>query len=199
VSGRWRRLLSLLPAWGRLAWWGIVGVRLERAPHEVHQAAILSEAGVLLTLRADLLGWELPGGAARADEDGEAAVVREVREETGLDIHVEDLVGDYWRSGFGAHCARVYRCRVEGGVPRSSGETPHLAWFDPNALPRTLLPWYRGPLADALARLPEPVVVRERHGWRAILAGMAIDLALRWRGPEVPLSGRAGVPVRRPR
>ena len=30
--------------------------------------------------------WEVPGGAAQAGEDSEAAVLREIREETGLDV-----------------------------------------------------------------------------------------------------------------
>ena len=80
-------------------------------------------------------------------------------------------MGDYCRSGFRPHTARVYRCRVAGGALRASAETPAVAWFDPIALPRALFPWFRGPLADALAELPEPVVVRERQGWRHVLAG----------------------------
>jgi 8-oxo-dGTP pyrophosphatase MutT (NUDIX family) len=146
---------------------------------------VLRDGEVLLTLRPDLHGWELPGGAADPGESGEDAVCREVREETGLDVRVETRVGDYRRTGFGAHCAHVYRCRVEGGALRVSAETPAVAWCDPTALPHTLFPWYRGPLADALARLPAPVSVEERQGLRAILAGMAIDLAMRWRGVSV--------------
>jgi 8-oxo-dGTP pyrophosphatase MutT (NUDIX family) len=178
------RLLSLLPAWASIAWWGILSSRRDSAPREVFQAAILGDEGVLLTLRPDLQGWELPGGAAFPGESGEAAVRREVREETGLDVEVESLVGDYHRTGFGVHRARVYRCRVRGGALRTSVETPAVAWFDPVALPRTLFPWYRGPLADALANLPEPVERYERQGWRAIAAGMGIDLVTRWRGVE---------------
>jgi 8-oxo-dGTP pyrophosphatase MutT (NUDIX family) len=177
-------MLTLLPAWGPLAWWGIFSGRRGAAEHVVHQAAILGEQGVLLTLRPDLYGWELPGGAPLPGESGEDAVRREVREETGLDVVVERVVGDYRRTGFGAHRARVYRCRVAGGTPRVSDETPAVAWFDPTALPRALFPWYRGPLADALADLPDPVEVHERQGLRSIASGMGIDLVMRWRGPE---------------
>ena len=176
------RVAAALPSYARIAWWGLVSPRRERAPLVVHQGVIVGAAGVLLAMRDELRGWELPGGRALPGENGEEAVHREVREETGLEVEVLAHVGDYHRSGFRPHTARVYRCRAVGGAPRASAETPEVAWFDPIALPRTLFPWFRGPLADALAELPEPVVVHERQGWRHVLAGMAIDLAGRWQG-----------------
>ena len=157
--------------------------RRERAPLVVYQAVVVGDEGVLLAMRDELRGWELPGGEALPGESGEAALRREVQEETGLAVETLAHVGDYCRSGFRPHTARVYRCRVSGGALRASPESPAVAWFDPIALPRTLFPWFRGPLADALAELPEPVVIREHQGWRHVLAGLAIDLAMRWRGP----------------
>src|SRR5687768_14855455 len=161
--GRAVQIAAAVPSYARLAWWGLVTPRRERAPLVVHQGVIVGEAGVVLAMRAELRGWELPGGAAAPGESGEAAMRREVREETGLEVEVLAHVGDYCRSGFRPHTARVYRCRVIGGALRASPETPAVAWFDPIALPRALFPWFRGPLADALAELPEPVVVRERQ------------------------------------
>ena len=159
---------------------GIFGPRLV-AERSVVQAVVLSERGVLLALRRDLMGWELPGGKLATGESAEAALVREVREETGLEVAVERLVGDYRRSGFFAHRARVFRARVTGGALAPSAETPALAWFPPNALPPELFPWFRGPLEDALGGGP-PVARAERLGARAIAAGFAIDLRVRLRG-----------------
>src|SRR4029453_12056337 len=167
------RLAAALPSYARVAWWGLVSPRRERAPLVVYQAVILGEEGVLLAMRAELRGWELPGGAALPGESGEAALRREVAEETGLAVGTLAHVGGYCRSGFRPHTARVYRCRVSGGVLRASPETPAVAWFDPIALPRGLFPWFRGPLADALAELPEPGGVHERQGWRRGAAGGA--------------------------
>jgi hypothetical protein len=45
-----------------------------------------------------------------------------------------------------------------------------------------LLPWFAGPLARALERGATPVRVEEWQGLAAVLAGLRIDLALRWRG-----------------
>jgi 8-oxo-dGTP diphosphatase len=174
------RLAAILPQYARLAWWGLAAPRLGgREALVVHQAVVLSERGVLLSVRCDLRGWELPGGSARPGESDEEAVRREVREETGLEVVVERRVGDYRRTGFAPHTARVHACRAVGGRLRPSAETPLVRWFDPAALPSTLFPWYRRPLADALAVRPEPVLRQEHQGLRAVLAGMWIDLRMR--------------------
>jgi ADP-ribose pyrophosphatase YjhB (NUDIX family) len=193
VLRRAGRLLMALPTYAHLAWWGIGAPRREREPLVVYQAVIFGPAGVLLAMRGDLHGWELPGGSALLGESPEDALRREIYEETGLAVADVSRVGDYERSGFRPHIARVYRCRAAGGVLRTSAETRAVAWFDPTTLPRALFPWYRGPLADALSGRTEPVAVREHQGWRYVLAGMAIDLAVRWRGPErAVLSPRSG-------
>ncbi len=192
MGGRGRRWRALLPDYARTAWWGIAGHRLAGPdPHRVVQGVVLSDAGVLLTVRVDLRGWELPGGAPDPGESEEAALVREVREETGVEVAVERFTGEYRRSGFLPHVARVYRCRAVGGAARPSEETPRVAYFDPAAPPDTLFPWYHQPLFDALRPAGEPVVRHERQGLGAIWAGLRIDLRMRWSGD------RAGRPLRR--
>ncbi len=143
------------------------------------QAVVLGPEGVLLTVRSDLRGWELPGGNPHPGEPDEQTVVREVREETGLRVAIERPTGTYHRTGFLPHEARVFRCSVLGGIPTPSEETPRVAWFDPEAPPATLFPWYREPLRDALGPAAPPVVRHERQGLGAVLAGMHIDLRMR--------------------
>ena len=64
-------------------------------------------------------------------------------------------------------------------------ETRLARWFDPIDLPETLLPWYRGPIADALdTRLPAGLVRRDRQGTASVLAGVAIDLRMRLWGAD---------------
>jgi 8-oxo-dGTP pyrophosphatase MutT (NUDIX family) len=179
MSLAWR-LASALPTYARIAWWGLVAPRVPGAADLlVVQAVIRREGRVLLAVRGDLRGWELPGGNPHPGESDAAALVREVREETGLTVEVLRRVGDYRRSGFRPHLARVFSCRAVGGEERPSPETPRLRWFDAFALPATLFPWYRQPLADALAENAGPVARSEHQGPASVLAGLRIDLRMR--------------------
>ena len=83
----------------------------------------------------------------------------------------------------------TWQCRATGGALRPSVETPVVEWFALDAVPTTLLPWYRGPLADALAAHPEPVERHERWGVSEIARAIAIDLRMRASGHR---AGRVG-------
>jgi 8-oxo-dGTP diphosphatase len=178
--GRLGRLAQILPRYAEIAWNGLVLPRKPgRAPRVVAQGVILDGERVLLSVRHDLRGWELPGGNLEPGECVEDALRREIREETGLEVELVGRIGDYVRTGFLPHTACVFRCRVLGGELRPSMETPKVAWFPLDRVPSTLFPWYDAPLADATANLPEPVTRHEHNGVAAIWAGMSIDLRMR--------------------
>jgi ADP-ribose pyrophosphatase YjhB (NUDIX family) len=150
-----------------------------RGPVAVYQAVILSGERILLAVRRDLRGWELPGGHLQAGESSEEGLIREVREETGHAVSIERRVGTYVRTGFRPHTASVFLCRVAGGELRPSFETPVLRWFDVDAMPDTLFPWFREPIADALAARPEPVSRCIYQGVAAVWAGFKLDQRMR--------------------
>lgn len=99
------------------------------------------DAGRVLAMeRADNGRWALPGGYVDPNESAEAAVVREVREETGLGVEPVELVDVYSVApgeGNNPHSIVnvVYRCRVRGGELRLSHEGTDLAYRDPTRLP----------------------------------------------------------------
>ena len=200
ARGRIGRLWGGFVDYARTAWWGLVAPRVtESRPLVISQAVILrpargsarSQGGaagpaapleVLLSLRSDLFGWELPGGTPEAEEAAEQTLLREVREETGIEVAIDRHVGDWTRTGFRPHTARVYRCRAIGGELAPSSETPRVGWFAVDALPTGFFPWYAEPLAGALPEAGAPIVATESQGFRTIWQAMKIDLVMRWRG-----------------
>jgi ADP-ribose pyrophosphatase YjhB (NUDIX family) len=193
--GRAGRLWGGVRDYAKTAWWGLVSPHVsETRPLIIAQAVILREAPtrqVLLSIRSDLFGWELPGGTLEEGESAAQAVVREVREETGLDVEPFRHVGDWVRRGFRPHTARIYACHVRGGVETPSHETPRVGWFDVDALPEGLFPWYHEPLRSALVPADSPIEGEDVHGVTTIWTAIKIDLGMRWRG--LPKSG-AGSP-----
>jgi 8-oxo-dGTP diphosphatase len=113
-------------------------------------AVIQDERGrVLLTRRSDGDEWVLPGGTVEAGEPPWDAVVREVREESGLEVEVERLVGVYVKKretdlvfGFAA--------RVVGGELRASDERDALTFFPPGEPPEETSDHDRERIGDAL-------------------------------------------------
>src|SRR3954452_21991774 len=85
-------------------------------------AAILDDQGRFLVIRrADNGHWEPPGGVLELDETITDGLVREVREETGLQVRPLALTGVY-KNMRRAIVALVFRCEVVGGTARTSHE-----------------------------------------------------------------------------
>lgn len=95
------------------------------------------KGGLLLTKRAHppLQGyWAPPAGYVEVDENVEEALRREIREETGIEVETQQLLGIYSKSGMGI-LILVYRCRAVGGTLQASEEATEVAFFDAAALP----------------------------------------------------------------
>jgi ADP-ribose pyrophosphatase YjhB (NUDIX family) len=103
-------------------------------------AAIFNEKGeILLMERADGRGWCLPCGFVEPNERPAEAVLREVCEETGLEVAILRLVGVFTRmpnaiTGPHTTIAVVHLCEIVGGSLRLSHEGKDLRYWQIDAM-----------------------------------------------------------------
>lgn len=100
--------------------------------------------------------WGLPGGRIRAGESPIHAVIRDVREETGTETEILDLVGLYQLTGDACGdlpdvLVHVFRGQVAGDIAVNSPRISRLAWYDPADLPGPLTATARAALSDVIA------------------------------------------------
>lgn len=80
---------------------------------------------------ADL--WSLPGGRVKAGEDDQAAVIREISEETGLIVTPGAFLGGVMRPAPGGDVfdIRDYEATVTGGALAAGDDAAEVGWFIP--------------------------------------------------------------------
>jgi 8-oxo-dGTP diphosphatase len=118
--------------------------------------AVIKDAGgrLLLIRRGQPPGeglWSLPGGRAEAGESDRDAVIREVREETGLSVAPGEFLGAVERPapGGGVFDIRDFAAVVTGGQLAAGDDAADAAWVTPAQL--ASLPVTPG-LAEALTQ-----------------------------------------------
>ena len=100
--------------------------------------------------------WNMPGGFVEPGESGPKAIIREVLEETGLDIEPGSVIGIF-DSTYGDDAGArpifdvAYRCRIIGGELDVSDESVEAGWF-------------------TLAEFPQPAFAGERRALEALRA-----------------------------
>ena len=110
---------------------------------------VIRDGKVLLIRRGKppLYGrWVVPGGTVELGESLEQALVREMREETGLEVAPLEVLTVFDRIESDGdrvlyHYVIVdYLCRWLGGEARASSDALEAAWATPDDLPRYDLP-----------------------------------------------------------
>lgn len=91
------------------------------------------DGNILLIDRSDGLGYTIPGGIVHYNETIEQCMIREVREETGYDIAVQEFVGVYSalkRDPRFRAVALAYKGTIVSGTELCSGEGK-TCWLTP--------------------------------------------------------------------
>lgn len=117
---------------------------------------------VLLCHRRDMDAWNLPGGGVQSRELPTEAVIRETKEETGLEVEVERLVGVYGKNDRD-DLVFVFLCRMVGGQLTTSDEADQCSYFNLESLPSNTLAlqWHVERIQDAANANPQPVFRRQ--------------------------------------
>lgn len=102
-------------------------------------AIVLNQEGkLLLQLRSDTHVWALPGGAMEIGETIGQTAVRETKEETGLDVEPEYIVGIYTNPNHVVALSNgevrqqfsvCFACRLIGGEMKVSDESTEVNFF----------------------------------------------------------------------
>ncbi|MCR9940542.1 NUDIX domain-containing protein [Vibrio sp. B172a] len=128
-------------------------------------AVILNQSNQLLLQKKSDGSWSLPAGMIEPAESPSQAVIREVREETGLKVKVERVLGVFGGEGFGftypngdqvEYTVVLLKCLQTGHFEEQlDDETSELAWFSKTDMPTLAL---RYPLECLFAENIEPLV-----------------------------------------
>jgi 8-oxo-dGTP pyrophosphatase MutT (NUDIX family) len=139
--------------------------------------AVFDDKGRVLLVRHTYgrLNWELPGGGAETGESPGQTAVREMLEETGLDVEIDRLTGAYYEAGprpghahgpilhfvFAAH----RRDPAATPIPRPP-EIGDVGWWRLEALPEPISDFTERRIRDAASGAPAAVTRIEGRSWR---------------------------------
>lgn len=129
-------------------------------------AAVMSGGRLLLTRRRDNGLWCIPGGGMDAGETWSQAAVREVREETGLHIDIDGVLGVYGNPDQAVVYADgrlkqiigvCFRAHVRDGAAGSSDEVSEVRWVTGQEASRLpIVPLHRGLVTQAFEAPDSP-------------------------------------------
>ena len=88
---------------------------------------VTNEKGEVLLIKSPIRGWEYPGGMVEPGETFRAALLREIKEESGVDAEITGFIG---------LCKNIekdivnidFACRAVGGQITTSDESTEVRW-----------------------------------------------------------------------
>ena len=126
---------------------------------------IQRDGKVLLQRRSDNGEWGLIGGLLELNETYEEAALREVREETGLEVRLDSFLGIFhnhnmvWSSGDQAHVITAFfTASIISGEPRIDEESLELRFFGLEEMPPLFAEDHRTALEAYFAGVRYPLL-----------------------------------------
>lgn len=110
-------------------------------PNSIHPAAavaLIDDDKVLMLKRKDNKKWTLPGGTLDFGESLTDCAIREVMEETGFDISIQDVIGTYTDGNVRIEYSDgevrqeftiVYLGKISGGIVKLDDESSEYKWI----------------------------------------------------------------------
>jgi ADP-ribose pyrophosphatase YjhB (NUDIX family) len=132
-------------------------------PSIVVNVAVIKDKQILLTKRNDFEVWCLPSGGVEDGESVVQAAIRETKEETGIDVKLESLVGIYSRIGKfpNIHAVLFIAKPIGGNINTQPGETIEVKYFSFDKIPEELSLGHRQRIDDAISEDQRNLVVTQ--------------------------------------
>lgn len=146
-------------------------------------AVINDNNQILLSKRGDFGTWSLPGGRVDSGELIHESAIREVREETGLEVEIDRPVGLYFQQGRSRMNILYHAKPVGGELFGKTDETLDNRFFAPDNLPENLFGKF---YIDHAYTKKTYLYTLETPFWELL----KLDMKLRWRWIQNLLAGR---------
>ncbi len=121
---------------------------------------------ILLCHRRDYDLWNLPGGTLEGGESVAECMLREIKEETGLDAEIVKLIGVYSKKEKN-NIAFSFVCKVVGGEITLNDEADQIEYFSLDKFPSNMSPKQVERIKDAL-EYPDDVIFKIQTGKSSI-------------------------------
>lgn len=134
-------------------------------------ALIIQDGKILFQRRTDNGLWGLIGGLVEMNETYEEAALREIREETGLEVRLDSFLGIYhnhdmvWSNGDAAHViSAMFTASIISGEPRIDEESYELRFFGMDELPECFAEDHIAALNAYARGVRYPLLQENRYG-----------------------------------
>lgn len=85
----------------------------------------------VLLIKSPWRGWEFPGGMVEPGETLQEALIREIFEESGIQVTITGFIGVY--KNIERDIVNLdFCCKYESGIPTTSEESLEIGWFEIN-------------------------------------------------------------------